>query len=125
VTVLAGRLVPDPLWEMITPLIPPAAIRPQGGGRSRVDDRPVLVAIVFIVTSGTAWGKLPRSFGVAVPTAYRRFREWTAADVWTGLRAHVTDTDDHSDTKRSTDTGHQWAYDVATAAMTRASTYPP
>ncbi len=121
-TLLAQHLVPDPLWEMITPLMPAAAIRPQGGGRSRVDERTVLVAVVYVVTSDTAWRQLPRSFGVSVPTAYRRFREWTAAGVWTGLRTHVTRTDGHTRPQRPTDPGRQWAYDIATAAITQAST---
>lgn len=36
---LSRRLVPDKLWALVAPLIPPVKTRPQGGGMSRVDDR--------------------------------------------------------------------------------------
>jgi transposase len=49
---LSRRLVPDELWALVEPLIPPAKARPQGGGMGRVDDRAVFTAIVFMLTSG-------------------------------------------------------------------------
>jgi transposase len=61
---LAERLVPDGLWEIVEPLIPPSPVRRQGGGRRRVDDRAVFTAIVFVLTSGCAWRYLPPTFGV-------------------------------------------------------------
>lgn len=73
------RLVPDELWALVEPLVPLAKTRPQGGGMSRVDDRVVFTAIVFLLTSGCAWRHLPPSFGVTVPTAHRRFTQWTQA----------------------------------------------
>lgn len=91
VDVLARRLVPDELWALAEPLIPPARIRPQGGGRSRVDDRAVFTAIVFVLTSGCAWRHLPPSFGVTVPTVHRRFTEWTRAGLWRRLHRKVLD----------------------------------
>ncbi|MCW3819505.1 hypothetical protein ONA91_34200 [Micromonospora sp. DR5-3] len=60
---------PDDLWEIAAPLIPPAPVRRQGGGRRRVDDRAVLAAIV-------SWWKLPEAlFGVTRATAHRRFSQ--------------------------------------------------
>jgi transposase len=88
---LARRLVPDELWALVAPLIPPAKIRRQGGGMSRVDDRAVFTAIVFVLTSGCAWRHLPPSFGVTVPTAHRRFTEWTRAGLWRRLHQAVLD----------------------------------
>jgi transposase len=82
---LSRRLVPDDLSALVEPLIPPGKTRPQGGGMSRVNDRAVFTAIVFVLTSGCAWQYLPPSFGVTVPTAHRRFAERTAA----GLRPQV------------------------------------
>ena len=64
---------------------------PQGGGMSRVDDRAVFTAIVFVLTSGCAWRHLPPSFGVTVPTAHRRFTEWTQAGLWRRLHLAVLD----------------------------------
>ncbi|HEX3779280.1 MAG TPA: transposase [Pseudonocardiaceae bacterium] len=82
---LSRRLLPDELWELAYPLIPLPKVRPQGGGRSRVGDRAVFVAVVFVLTSGCAWRRLPDSFGIAVPTAYRRFVEWTGVRLWESL----------------------------------------
>ena len=76
---------------MVEPLIPPVRVRVQGGGMSRVDDRAVFTAIVFVLTSGCAWRHLPPSFGVTVPTAHRRFTEWTRAGLWPRLHRAVLD----------------------------------
>ena len=88
---LSRRLVPDELWELVRPLIPPVKSRPQGGGRARVDDRMVFTAIVYVLTSGCAWRDLPPHFGVTVPTAHRRFTEWTQAGLWRKLHRAVLD----------------------------------
>ena len=58
---------------------------------SRVDDRVVFTAIVFVLASGCAWRHLPPSFGVTVPTAHRRFTEWTQAGLWRRLHQAVLD----------------------------------
>jgi transposase len=58
---------------------------------SRVDDRAVFIAIVFMLTSGCAWRHLPPSFGVTVPTADRQFMEWTRAGLWRPLHQAMLD----------------------------------
>jgi transposase len=83
---LAARLVPASLWAVVEPLIPPAKVRRQGGGRGRVSDRSIFTAIVFVLTSGCAWRHLPATFGVTVPTVHRRFQEWTELGLWLRLR---------------------------------------
>jgi transposase len=88
---LSRRLVPDELWKLAQPLIPGFARRPQGGGTAAVDDRAVFTAIVFVLTSGCAWRMLPSSFAVTVPTAHRRFTEWTKAGLWRRLHRAVLD----------------------------------
>ena len=88
---LSQRLVPDELWEIVQPLIPPFPPRPQGGGTAGTDDRAVFTAIVFVLTSGCAWRHLPPSFGVSVPTAHRRFTAWTEAGLWPKLHRAVLD----------------------------------
>jgi transposase len=82
---IAARLVPDDLWHTIQPLLPAAKLRPQGGGARRNDDRPLLVAVVYVVTTGAAWRKIPPWCGVTHASAHRRFTEWTAARVWNRL----------------------------------------
>lgn len=83
---LSARLVSANLWAVVEPLIPPAKVRRQGGGRGRVCNRSVFTAIVFVLTSGCAWRHLPASFGVTVPTVHRRFQEWTDLGLWVRLR---------------------------------------
>jgi transposase len=82
---LTLRLLPDALWDLAHPLVPSAKIRPQGGGRQRVDARILLVAVMYVLSSGVAWRQVPASFGVAVPTVYRRFVEWTNCGLWDQL----------------------------------------
>ncbi|WP_432856882.1 IS5 family transposase [Amycolatopsis sp. CA-161197] len=88
---MSRRLVPDELWALAEPLIPEHGVRPQGGGPVRVDDRAVFTAIVFVLASGCAWRYLPPSFGITVPTAHRRFTEWTKAGLWPRLHRAVLD----------------------------------
>lgn len=88
---LSRRLVPDELWALARPLIPRFDARPQGGGTAPIDDRAMFTAIVFVLTSRCAWRCLPPSFGVTVPTAHRRFTEWTRAELWSRLHQAVLD----------------------------------
>lgn len=83
--------MPDELWALAQPLIPGFDARRQGGGTAPVDDRAVLTAIVFVLTSGCAWRCLPPSFGVTVPTAHRRFSDWTKTGLWPRLHRAVLD----------------------------------
>ncbi|MGW1917676.1 IS5/IS1182 family transposase, partial [Streptomyces sp. NPDC002076] len=39
---LVERMVPGGLWELFQRVVPPAPVRPQGGGRRRHGDREVL-----------------------------------------------------------------------------------
>jgi transposase len=88
---LAKRLVPDELWAIVEPLIPPFAPRPQGGGRAPAEPRAVFTSIVYVLTSGCAWRLLPRSFGVDFRTAHRRFGQWTDAGLWRRVHVAVLD----------------------------------
>jgi len=88
---LATRLVPDDLWTIVAPLLPKLGVRAQGGGRRPADDRAVFTAIVYVLVSGCPWRQLPPSFGVAVPTAHRRFQTWVKAGVFTRLHRAVLD----------------------------------
>lgn len=56
-----------------------------------MDDRAVFTAVVYVLTGGCGWRELPPSFGVTVPTAHRRFTEWTRAALWRRLHQAVPD----------------------------------
>ncbi|MEV7394716.1 transposase [Streptomyces sp. NPDC091215] len=56
---LSQRLVPDELWQLVAPLLPPFAARPQGGGSAPCDERAVFTAVVYVLTCGCAWRHLP------------------------------------------------------------------
>jgi transposase len=88
---LLRRLVPDELWALAHPLIPGFVQRPQGGGTAPVDGSCGVHGDRVRVTSGCAWRLLPPSFGVTVPTAHRRFTEWTKAGLWRRLHRAVPD----------------------------------
>ena len=56
-----GRLLTDPQWEKIRPLLPKAP-RHRHGGRPRAPDRQVLEGILWILRSGARWQDLPEEF---------------------------------------------------------------
>ncbi len=119
---LSRRLVPDRLWDIVLPLVPVPKVRPQGGGRSRVGDRAVFVAVVYVLTSGCAWRRLPVSFGIAVPTAYRRFVEWNGVELWQRIydavqKAVESSSDDMADGEPLLD----WTRAIRDAAKARAA----
>ncbi len=88
---LSQRLVPDDLWELVAPLLPSFKSRPQGGGTAPRDERAVLTAVVYVLTSGCAWRHLPETFGVSPATAHRRFTARTEAGLWRRLHRAVLD----------------------------------
>src|SRR3712207_340042 len=71
--------------------MPPQRERPQGGGIRYVDDRTVFAAIVYVLTTGCAWRRLPAEFGVSQATAHRRFVAWSRAGLWRRLHQAVLD----------------------------------
>ena len=79
------------MWELVEPLLPSFAPRPQGGGTALLDERAVLTAVVYVLTSRCAWRHLPTTFGVSPATAHRQFTVWTKAGVWRRLHRAVLD----------------------------------
>jgi transposase len=84
-----GWIVPDGLWEIAKPLLPPARVRPQGGGVANIDDEAVFAAIIYVLVSGCAWRALPPCFGASKSTVHRRFAIWSRAGVWGRLHQKV------------------------------------
>ncbi|WP_231896870.1 IS5 family transposase [Mycobacteroides stephanolepidis] len=110
---LSLRLVPDELWALVEPLLPVQRVRPQGGGTAYADERAVFTAVVFVLVSGCAWRHLPPCFAVTVPTAHRRFAEWTAVGVWRRLQEAVLD-------RLGADGALDWSRAVVDSAYVRA-----
>jgi len=59
---MAAVLLPDTLWNLIEPLLPPSPPRPNGG-RPSVPDRACLTGIHFVLRSGIPWQMLPNELG--------------------------------------------------------------
>ena len=86
------RLVDDELWALLEPLIPPRPAGRAPGGRPRLEDRQAVEGILFVLTTGIGWAKLPAELGFGSGwTAWRRLREWQAAGVWDRLHRAVLD----------------------------------
>jgi transposase len=82
---IAECLASDDLWAAAQSVLPPPPRRQQGGGRSRVSDRAVLAAVVYIVVTDSSWRQVPPVFGASWQTVHRRFTEWTHQGVWPSL----------------------------------------
>jgi len=82
---MAKPLVPDELWEIVEPLLPPHPPRPRGG-RKPVDDRACFAGILFVLKTGIGWEDLPAEMGCGSGmTCWRRLRDWHKAGVFQRL----------------------------------------
>ena len=59
---MSRPLVPDALWAVVEPLLPPEPPKPKGG-RPRLSDRAALTGILFVLQSGIPWEMLPQEMG--------------------------------------------------------------
>ena len=60
-------------WEFIEPLIPE-----QHMGRTRSNDREIMDAIIYVLTTGIQWENLPKDFPPK-STVHHRFQVWRKA----------------------------------------------
>ena len=88
---MSKPLLPDDLWAVVEPLLPPEPPKPKGG-RPRVPDRAALTGILFVLRSGTPWVLLPQEMGCGSGmTCWRRLRDWQQARVWDRLQRVLLD----------------------------------
>ena len=82
-----GKWLPDEVWEMVAPLIPPPKKRRHRyPGRHRLDDRQVLTGIIFVLRTGIPWRHTPSELGCGSGmTCLRRLREWHRSGVFQKL----------------------------------------
>jgi transposase len=79
-------LVDDQFWQLLEPLLPRTPRRYRHPGRPRLDDRKVLAGILFVLTTGIAWQRLPQEVGYGSGmTCWRRLHEWQQAGVFQRL----------------------------------------
>lgn len=82
-------MVPDELWAVLEPLIPPPPSH-ERGGRPRVSDRAALAGILFVLRTGCPWAYLPSEMGWGSgTTCWRRLRDWQEAGVWQRLEREL------------------------------------
>jgi len=88
---MAKQILPDGLWSIIQPLLPPRPDQSRGGGQWR-DDRAVLSGILFILRTGMAWQDLPGELGYGSgSTCWRRLRDWQKSGVWGRIHQALLD----------------------------------
>ncbi len=74
------REIPDDLWELIEPILPPD--KPLGSnGRPRVPNRTVLNGILFVLRTGCQWKMVPCQYSSG-STCHLRFQTWVRAGVF-------------------------------------------
>jgi transposase len=92
-TTLIDQLVPDELWAIAQPLLPPPP-RPRWGGRTRtIPDRNCFAAIIYMARTSTPWRLLPaKELGCGSPaTVWRRLNQWATAGVFEALHLDILD----------------------------------
>jgi transposase len=86
---MAKPLLPDELWEIIEPILPPHPPRPKGG-RPPVEDRKALTGILFVLETGIAREDLPAEMGCGCGmTCWRRLRDWQLDGTWAKIHAEL------------------------------------
>jgi transposase len=84
-------LLTDAMWTRLKPLLPPQKPRI---GRSSIDHRRFIEAMLWLARTGSPWRDLPAEL-MNWRTAWRRLQRWTAAGIWcrilSGLRAVTAD----------------------------------
>ena len=109
-SLMAKPLLPDELWNLIEPLIPPHPPHPQGG-RPFLDDRRVLTGILLVLKTGIPWEDLPQEMGCGCGmTGWNRLRDWQATGIWEKIQqillAHLRGADRIDFSRFIVDTGH-------------------
>lgn len=79
--------VPDDLWERIAPILADLD-PPKPTGRSRIDARAALDAILYRLRTGVQWNHLPKEFPDD-SSVHRTFQRWQQQGVFARIWADV------------------------------------
>jgi len=83
-----AKLLPDDLWAIIEPILPPPAAPSPKGGRPPVSHRQALTGILFVLKTGMPWEDLPEEMGCGSGmTCWRRLRDWQQDGAWAKVHA--------------------------------------
>lgn len=74
------REIPEDLWKLIEPLLPPDK-PPGANGRPRAPNRLVLNGILYVLRTGCQWKMVPRQYSSG-STCHLRFQTWVRAGVF-------------------------------------------
>ena len=86
---MSTPILPEALWLIIEPMLPPVPPKPKGG-RPPVPARAALTGILFVLRTGIPWEMLPAEMGCGSGvTCWRRLRDWQAAGVWDRLHREL------------------------------------
>jgi transposase len=110
---MARAILPDELWEVLEPLLPPD--KPRGSnGRPPIPNRKALTGILFVLRTGIPWESLPREMGCGSGmSCWRRLRAWQKAGVWKRIHRALLAQLNHADTI-------DWSRAVVDSASVRA-----
>ena len=85
---MAKPLLPDALWGIIEPLLPPLPPPGPKGGRPPLSHRQALTGILFVLKTGLPWEDLPAELNCGCGmSCWRRLRDWQADGTWETIHA--------------------------------------
>ncbi len=83
-----AKLLPDDLWAIVEPLLPPLPPPSPKGGRPPITNRQALTGILFVLKTGLPWEDLPAEMGCgAGMSCWRRLAAWQADGTWAKVHA--------------------------------------
>jgi transposase len=84
---VAKPLLPDGLWALVEPLLPPQVPSPKGG-RPPITHRQALTGILFVLKTGIQWEDLPTEMSCGCGmSCWRRLRDWQLDGTWEKIHA--------------------------------------
>lgn len=82
---MADACMPERLYQLAVPLLPPEKQPGPQGGRRPIDHHTVLKVIWFVLVTGCRWDDVPQEMGCCGETARTRLQSWERAGIWDQL----------------------------------------